>query len=67
MPTCPLFDDTVPCSPQFSVLAPDGLLPLRAFTDLLQDLSLLSHGTQELPDAWLGLTNDKVGTLGVVI
>jgi len=40
--------------------APSGMMSLKTFQEILTDVTSLSHGTEQLPEAWLNLSPEKV-------
>ena len=48
---------------QFMATAPSGLLSVKAFQELLQDYTTLTYGTEQMPDAWMNVSAEKVSVL----
>lgn len=45
---------------QFKQVAPEGLVALKTFTEIFNDLILLNYGTEILPDQWSSMTPQQV-------
>ncbi|KAK2168514.1 hypothetical protein LSH36_16g05047 [Paralvinella palmiformis] len=50
---------------QFSMTAPSGMMSLKTFQEILTDVTSLSHGTEQLPEAWLNLSPEKLESIAV--
>uniref|UniRef100_X1Z7B7 Calponin-homology (CH) domain-containing protein n=1 Tax=Capitella teleta TaxID=283909 RepID=X1Z7B7_CAPTE len=60
---CFTVDQIMSIYKQFILTAPGGLLSIKAFQDTFQDLTSLTHGTGEIPDIWLNVTQEKLESL----
>ena len=45
---------------QFKQVAPDGLVTVKAFTEIFNDLMLLNYDTEILPEQWSNLNQNQV-------
>ena len=41
--------------------APSGMISVKGFQDIFSDLTILTHGTELIPDIWLSIPSEKVG------
>ncbi|XP_074641466.1 sperm flagellar protein 2-like, partial [Tubulanus polymorphus] len=52
---------------QFSLVAPEGVLSTKAFIDMIQDMTTLTHGMETLPDVWLNITPNQLQDIAAMI
>ncbi|XP_022100241.1 sperm flagellar protein 2-like isoform X2 [Acanthaster planci] len=52
---------------QFMSSAPSGFISNKAFVDTLSDMTALTHGTEALPDNWMGLNLHQLEQLSTIL
>ena len=48
---------------QFKLVAPEGLVAVKSFIDIFNDLILLNYGNEILPEQWSNLTQPQIEQL----
>jgi hypothetical protein len=52
---------------QFRLVAPEGLIAIKSFIDLYNDLVMLNYSNEILPDQWAQLTTAQIETLAKML
>ena len=52
---------------QFKLVAPEGLISVKTFTEIFNDLILLNYGSEVLPDQWSNLTQSQIEFLAKML
>ncbi|XP_038067047.1 sperm flagellar protein 2-like isoform X1 [Patiria miniata] len=52
---------------QFVCSAPSGFISNKGFVDTLSDMTALTHGTEALPDNWMGLNLNQLEQLAAIL
>lgn len=48
---------------QFKLVAPEGLVAVKSFIDIFNDLMLLNYGNDILPEQWSNLSHSQIESL----
>lgn len=55
--------DIFSCLIKFKQVAPEGLVAIKTFIEIFNELVLLNYGNETLPEQWLNLSQNQVGNI----